>query len=177
MPASWMAWARAHRPAVVVLSLLVLAVAVGVTTAAAGSGGPGEARGVTAVGASAAGTDPPRPAASGAATWLTGPPGKLLDAVTADAGRIAADQRAGSSAAARRDGTRLAGDAAAALRGPMPPVDASLYRFALRDFQQAGVDTASGNRRAASDLLTPASLNVVTITATLNSESHTDSPA
>ena len=97
--------------------------------------------------------------------------------MTADVGRITADQRAGSAAAARRDGTRLAGDCAAALRGPMPPVDASLYRVALRDFRQAGADAAAGNIRAASALLTPASLNVVTMTTTLNSESHIDSAA
>jgi hypothetical protein len=192
MPASWMARARAHKPAVVVLSVLVLAGGVGVTTTAIGSGGSGETRGATVAGASSVGASsaaaraagaraaaagPPRPAVSSGATWLTGPAGKVLDTVTADVGAITADQRAGSSDAARREGTRLAGDAVAGLRGPMPPVDATLYRFALRNFQQAGVDTASGNFRAASDLLTQASLNVVTITAALNSTSQKDSPA
>jgi hypothetical protein len=183
-----MAWARAHQPAVVMLSVLVLAVAVGVTTAAIASSGSGQARGVAVAGARAAGAKPPRPAVSSGirpprlaagsgATWLAGPAGKLLDAVTADVGRTTADQRAGSPAAARRDGTRLARAAAAARRGPMPPVDASLYRLALRDFQQAGVDTASGNFRAAGALLAPASLDVVTITAALNSESQMNSAA
>ena len=137
MPASWMAWARAHRPAVMVLSVLVLAVAVGVTTAAISSSGSYQSRGGTVAGAHAADAGPPQPAASSRATWLNGPAGRLLDTVTADVGRISADQRAGSSAAARRDGRRLASDAVAALRGPMPPLDASLYRSALRDFQQA----------------------------------------
>ena len=48
MPASWMTWARGHKPASVVLSVLVLAVAVGVATAAIGSVGSAHARGGTA---------------------------------------------------------------------------------------------------------------------------------
>jgi len=177
MPASWVAWARAHKPVVGVLAILALAVAAGGTTAAIGAGGGGTAAGrtPTAAGAASAGATPP--AAVGGHTWLTGPAGRLLDAVTADVGRINVDQRAGSSGAAHRDGTRLAADAATALRGSMPPVDASRYRAALREFEQAGADTAAGKFSAAAALLVPANLGIVAVTAAVNPPSLNDNPA
>jgi hypothetical protein len=162
----------------VVAAVLVLATAVGVTTAVTSTGGGGGPGGATTASASRRfPADPPQPAVTRGAKWLTGPAGQLLGAVTADAGRINADRRAGSSGAARRDGTRLAGDASAALRGPMPPVDAALYRSALRDFQRIGTDTASGNFRAASILVGPASLGIATVTAAANPALPVGSPA
>jgi hypothetical protein len=114
---------------------------------------------------------------TGGAAWLTGPAGKLLDAVTADVGRINADQRARNSGAERQVGTRLAAAAAAALNGSMPPVDASLYRSALREFERAGADTAAGNFSAASAVLVPANLGIVTVTAAVNPASPVSGPA
>jgi hypothetical protein len=182
MLGSWAAWARTHKPATVVLSVLVLAVAAGVAVAAWGSGGGGTAAkapfsGSATPGAGAAATEPPQPAVTKGAKWLTGPAGKLLDTVTADVGRINADQRAGKARAARVEGTRLAADALAALRGPMPPVDGSLYRSALRDFEQAGTDTASGKFGAAGALVAPASLRIATVTAAANPAQPVGSPA
>jgi len=177
MPASWVAWARAHKPVVGVLAILVLGVGAGGTIAAIGAGGGGTAASRTPAAADAAPTGPPPPAASGGTTWLTGPAGRLLDAVTADVGKINTDQRAGNSGAAHRDGMRLAADAATALRGSMPPVDASRYRAALRQFEQAGTDTAEGNFRAASALLVPANLGIVTVTAAVNPPSSSNNPA
>ena len=168
MPASWVAWARAHKPVTGVLTILVLAVAAGAATAAIGAGGGDTAAGRTPAAAGTARAGTPRPAVTGGTTWLTGPAGRLLDTVTADVGRINVDQRAGNSGAAHRDGTRLAADAATALRGSMPPVDASRYRAALREFEQAGVDTAAGKFSAASALLVPANLGIVTVTAAVN---------
>ena len=178
MPASWKARALGHKPATVVAAVLVLATAAGVTTAVTSTGGGGGPGGATTASASRRfPADPPQPAVTRGAKWLTGPAGRLLGAVTADAGRINADRQAGSSGAARRDGTRLVAEAAAALRGPMPPVDAALYRSALRDFQRIGTDTASGNFRAASVLVGPASLGIATVTAAANPASPVGSPA
>ena len=172
MLASWVAWARAHKPAVAVLSALVLAVAAVAAIAASGSGGGGTAgQAAPSVSATPSGdavTEPPQLAVTKGAKWLTGPAGKLLDAVTADVGRINADQQSGNEGAARRVGTRLAADALAALNGPMPPVDGSLYRSALLDFEQAGTDTAAGRFRAASALVAPASVRIATVTAAAN---------
>jgi hypothetical protein len=178
MPASWKARELGHKRATVAASVLVLAVAAGVATAVVSTDGGGGTDGETTASASrSAPADPPQPAVTRGARWLTGPAGRLLGAVTADVGRINADHQAGSSTAARRDGTRLMADASAALRGPMPPVDAVLYRFALRDFEQAGTDTAGGNFRAASVLVGPASLGIVTVTAAANPASPVGSPA
>ena len=171
MPASWVAWAQAHKPVIGGAMILVLAVAAGATAAAIGAGdggGRGTAAARTPAAAGTARAGPPRPAVTGGTTWLTGSAGRLLDAVTADVGRINVDQRAGNPGAAHRDGTRLAADAATALRGSMPPVDASRYRAALREFEQAGVDTAAGKFSAASALLVPANLGIVTVTAAVN---------
>jgi hypothetical protein len=176
MPASWKARALRHKPATVVTSVLILAVAAGVTIAIAGpGGGPGGA--TTASASRLFPADPPQPAVTKGARWLKGPAGTLLGAVNVDVGRINVDHQARNASAARRDGARLVTDAAAALRGPMPPVDAILYRSALRDFQQAGTDTASGNFSAASVLVGPASVRIATVTSAVNPASPVGSPA
>ena len=99
------------------------------------------------------------------AKWLTGTANRLLSAVNTDMGNISACQRAGDDTAARSAGAKLAADALAALNGPMPPVDAALYRSALKDFEQIGTDTASGNFDAASSLVVRANIGVMRVTA------------
>ena len=102
------------------------------------------------------------------AKWVTGRGGKLLDAVTADMGKVSGDERTGKKSAAKSAGAKLAAAAGAALNGPMPPVDARIYRSALKDFEQIGTDAARGKFRAASSLLAPASLGIVQVTAAVN---------
>ena len=85
--------------------------------------------------------------------WLAGSGTPLLTAVNADLGKISTAQHAGSHAAARAAGARLAADATVALRGPMPPVDAKVYRSALKDLKAAGSYEAGGDFRKAARLL------------------------
>jgi hypothetical protein len=81
--------------------------------------------------------------------WLTGPAGKLLGTVNADLGRLTKAQLAREHNAAKSAGARLAVAAKAALGGPMPPVDAALYRVALTDLGKAGTNAAAGDFAAA----------------------------
>jgi hypothetical protein len=109
--------------------------------------------------------------------WVTGSAGKLLSAVNADVGKISADQRAGKDSAAKDLGPLLTADAKAALDGPMPPVDTAVYRAALRDFEQIGKDTASGNFSKTSSLLTTANLDITSVTTAANLAAPVNSAA
>ena len=121
--------------------------------------------------------DPPQAPATRGAKWLTGRAGKLLHAVNADMGKVSAYERSGKRSKAKSAGVQLAAAARAALDGPMPPVDARIYRSALEDFEQIGMDAARGNFRAASSLLTPASLGIVKVTAAVNMSAPVNPPA
>jgi hypothetical protein len=110
-------------------------------------------------------TAKPQPPVTPGAKWLTGTANSLLGAVNTDMGKISAYQRAGDYTAARSTGAKLAADALAALNGPMPPVDAALYRSALKDFEQIGADAASGNFDAAGSLAARANVGIMTVTA------------
>ena len=182
-------------PAILVVVVAGIALAVGLvamrsgggTTGTSGPGGAGGSRGtIPASGASSgkAGSatpsiraDPPQAPATRGAKWITGPAGRLLAAVTTDLGKISAEQRSGDNSAARSAGARLTADARAALNGPMPPVDAVVYRSTLNDLEQLGADTASGDFRAATALLATANLGIVNVTAAVNSAAPANPPA
>ncbi len=80
--------------------------------------------------------------------WLGGSQAKQLAVVNTDVGAVMAAERTGSAGAAAKAakaaGARLAADAAAALHGPMPPVDAAVYRAALQRLEAVGSAVASG---------------------------------
>ncbi len=97
--------------------------------------------------------------------WLDGSGTRLLTAVNADLGKVSAAEHAGSYAAASAAGARLAADAAIALRGPMPPVDAKVYRSALKDLKAAGSYEAGGNFRQAAWLLAAGQAGIMKVTA------------
>jgi hypothetical protein len=190
--------ARARAQLLIVLvapAVLIAVVAVGVVIVSGTAGGKGStgassaassglSRSVSApagkralTGAGAHVTAPPQAVVTRGAKWVTGPAGKLIATVDADLGRIGVDERAGKTKAARGIGGQLITDARAAERGPMPPVDAAAYRAALKDFELIGTDTARGDFRAASSLLTPATLGIMTVTAAADSAAPVNSAA
>jgi hypothetical protein len=120
---------------------------------------------------------PRQPAVTRGAKWVTGPVDKILTDVNADLGTVDADQRAGKYAAVRISGAQLAADAGAALAGQMPPVDAAIYRSALKDYEQIGVDAASGNFSKASPLVAAATLNLMKVTAAVDQSAPANSSA
>lgn len=136
----------------VLLAVLVAGVAVGV-------GG-----GTTASRPSAAAL----PAVTKGAKWMTGPAGQLLAAVNIDLGRLSAAQRAGQAGAVRSAGARLAADVKAALGGPMPPADATVYRAGLNDVGKAGTQISSGNADPAGALLAAGNGDITKVTAAAN---------
>jgi hypothetical protein len=97
--------------------------------------------------------------------WLDGSGTRLLTAVNADLGKISAADHAGSRAAARAAGARLAADAAVALGGPMPPVDARVYRSALKNLWTAGSYEAGGRFGQATRLLAVGEADIMRVTA------------
>jgi hypothetical protein len=106
--------------------------------------------------------------ATRAARWLAGPAGKLLSAVSADLGRLAAAERSAKPALARQAGQRLTTDAKAALLGPPPPRAVRLYRAALTDLERAGRSAASGLLRAAGTSLRAGEAAITKVTAVAN---------
>jgi hypothetical protein len=134
-----MTWIRRRRITAAAVLVLVAVAAAGITAgvmAANGTGHPALA--------SAAPPLPAEAATTRGARWLTGRAGRLLQAVNTDVGRLSAAERAGSQVRAKAAGTALAAAARAALRGPMPPVGAKLYRSALNDLRKAGSYAARG---------------------------------
>lgn len=139
---------------------LILVLAIGITVAALGARHPAAPGG--------AATAPEIAAATGGARWVTGPAGKLLQAVNADLGRLAADQRAGRRGVAQRAGSQLAAAAGAALSGPMPPADAKIYRSALKGFERASMYINDGKFSKASTLLNAGDNDIVKVTSKAN---------
>ena len=109
--------------------------------------------------------------------WLAGSGARLLTAVNADLGKVSAAEHAGSQAAARAAGARLAADAAVALRGPMPPVDAKVYRSALKDLKAAGSYEAGGDFREAARLLAAGQAGIMKVTAAADRPVRGKTPA
>ena len=74
--------------------------------------------------------------------WLAG--SRLLSRITTDLARVRAVEQTGNRAGERAAGQRLEADAGAALKGAMPPADASVYRSAREQLRVAGSDAAGG---------------------------------
>lgn len=108
------------------------------------------------------------PAVTRGARWMTGPAGRLLAAVNIDLGKLSAARRAGQHDAAKSAGALLAADARTALGGPMPPVDATIYRAGLNDLGKAGTQISSGNSSPAGALLAAGNGDILTVTAAVN---------
>ena len=98
-------------------------------------------------------------------------------ALNADLGKVSVAEHAGNQAAARAAGARLAADAAVALRGPMPPVDAKVYRSALKDLKAAGSYEAGGNFREAARLLAAGEALLMKVTAAADRPVAVNMPA
>lgn len=156
------------------LPVLLIVVVIGVVVALAGTSG-GKTASPPAGGAASAA--PREAAVTNGAKWITGPSGKLLAVVNAGLGRLAAADRAGQRSAARTAGTELAADAKAALDGPMPPVEAAVYQSALKDFEQAGGYTASGEFGRATPLLNAGGSGITKVTAAVDTPAAVNPPA
>jgi len=164
---------RARGPRALVGLLAGLAVAL-VAAVAVGLGGAGHP---ARTGAAAPGTAPVPGSGTRAARWLGGPAGKLLSAVNADLGRLTVAERSGKPGPARLAGLRLTADAKAALRGPVPPLSARLYRAALAELERAGRSAAAGRLRAADASLRAGESTITKATAVANSPAAPGVPA
>ncbi len=136
-------WARGHLVPIVVLAVVIVGLVVLTVVAFGGSGNPPSNSG-NPVGSKAASAQAATTVTKGS-KWLAGSEAKALSTVNTDLARIMTAERAGShGAAAKAAGAQLAADAAAALHGTMPPVDAAAYKSALQDLQAAGTSAAGG---------------------------------
>jgi len=97
--------------------------------------------------------------------WLDSSSVRMLTAVNADIGKISTARPAANDAALKAPGAQLAADASAALAGPMPPVDAGLYRSALKDLKTAGSDDADGQYSEGARLLAKGRAGIMKVTA------------
>jgi hypothetical protein len=166
-PSPLKAAVRTHKVPAALLSALVLAVTIGIILAVSGWGRTTTATATTTTTSHRAGPTfilPETTAVTKGAKWLTGPAGKLLADVNADIGRLSAETAA-KQGAAKIAGTQLAGDAKAALDGPMPPVDATVYQSALNDFVTAGTSAASGDLSKAKRLSQVGMIRITEVTA------------
>jgi hypothetical protein len=137
-------WVRTHKVPAALLSALVLGLAVGIILAVSSRSGTT----TTSATSHRAGPTfilPETTAVTKGGKWLTGSSGKLLVAVNADIGKLSTAERAGNQGTAKIVGAQLVTDARAALDGPLPPVDAKVYRSALDDLVRAGTFAADGD--------------------------------
>lgn len=149
---------RRHKIFSALLPALALVLAVGITVSILSDSHP--VRGTTS---------PPQVAAvTRGARWLSGPAGQLLKAVNADLGRLSTGERSGKPGIAKTAGTRLAMDAKAALNGPLPPVDAKIYRSALKDLERAGTYAANGVFSKSNTLLNAGDSDITKVTSSVN---------
>jgi hypothetical protein len=155
-----MTWVRRHQAVAALSSALILVLAIGIAVGTLGGRHPAEPGG--------AATAPEIAAATRGARWVTGPAGKLLQAVNADLAALAAGQRAGRRGVAQRAGRQLAAAAGAALSGPMPPVDAKIYRSALKGFERAGMYINNGKFSKAGTLLNTGDNDIAKVTSRAN---------
>jgi hypothetical protein len=140
LPASWV---RGHLVLITVLAVVIAGLVVFTVVAFGGSGNPPSSSG-NPVGSKAASAQAATTVTKGS-KWLAGSESKALSTVDTDLAKVMTAERAGRhGAAAKAAGAQLAADAATALRGPMPPVDAAAYQKALRDLQAAGSSAAGG---------------------------------
>jgi hypothetical protein len=172
LPSPAVTWVRRHKALAALLPALVLAAAIGISLGTRGPGHPGHRA------AAAAPVRVPELAASTkGAKWLTGPAGRLLQAVTGDLGRLTAGETAGRPAAARTAGAQLATAARAALSGPMPPADARKYRSALKELERASMYIASGKFRTANTILNRGDSDIAKVTSAVNRPAKVRYPA
>jgi hypothetical protein len=164
-PSPLKAAVRTHKLPAALLSALVLALTIGIILTVSGWGGTTTTTTRASHRAGPTFILPETTAVTKGAKWLTGPAGKLLAAVNADIGRLSTAETAAKQGAAKIAGTQLAGDAKAALDGPMPPADAKVYRSALKDFVTAGTSAASGDFNKAKRLSQVGMIGITEVTA------------
>ena len=170
LPSPAVTWVRRHKALAVLLPALVLAAAIGISLGTRGPGHPGHRAGPAA-------PVPALAASTKGAKWLTGPAGRLLQAVNGDLGRITAGERAGRPAAARTAAAQLATAARAALSGPMPPADARKYRSALKELERASMYIASGKFRMANTILNRGDNDIAKVASAVNRPAKVRYPA
>jgi hypothetical protein len=152
------------------LAVLLAAVVAGSVACSSGGGKPAASGGPPRTAGSAHATGSPSPATGAAVVkadkWLTGPAETLLGSVNADAvgmsNVLLADKH---GTVVITDGKRLSAAAQAALDGPAPPVDTSLYRSGLTDIRSAAIDAASGHLAAVEPLLSAGITEITKVTA------------
>lgn len=196
-PRRWPAneWARRHKLVAVLLPALLLVVAI-VVVLTVSSGGDTSSASNPARGAATASKGAPgaasalRKAHRGAALallepvdatkggkWLTGRANRLLKVVMDDFVTLSRAESAAKPDAAKIAGTQLAAAAKSALGGPMPPVDAALYRSALKDFGRAGAAAAGGDFGRATLLLNAGIADITQVTAAVDAPVAANEPS
>ena len=103
LPSPAVTWVRRHKALAALLPALVLAAAIGISLGTRGPGHPGHR-----AGAAAPVRVPELAASTKGAKWLTGPAGRLLQAVNGDVGRLTAGETSGPPGRGQ-DGRRAAG--------------------------------------------------------------------
>jgi hypothetical protein len=179
VPPPRQSWARRHKARAALLAALMLAGAILIIVILSSGGGTTGA-GTTAAGGQPAGGTAPAARVAVATVgdkWLSGPAGKLLNAVNADLGTLSTAESAGQGSVAQTAGTRLAADAKAALGGPMPPVDAKVYQAALQDFEKTGGYAAGGAFSKATPLLNAAERDITKVTSAVDLPATVRGPA
>jgi hypothetical protein len=157
-------WAGKHKVLAALVSALVIA-AVAVTVAMVSSSSRASVPHSPGGAHSAPPAGPVSYSVTKGSKWLTGPAAKLLDNVNADLSKVTTDDQAGKHGAAEAAAARLVKAARAALRGPMPPVDANVYQAALNDLKTGGADVASGNFSTATRLLNAGEIGITKVTS------------
>jgi hypothetical protein len=159
------------------VAVLLVAAVAGAIVAVVAIAGP--TAGAHATGGITAGAITPVPEASVAAAnrWLTGPADKLLESVNTEVANVSKALRSGERGRAESAGRQLAAVAKAALDGPMPPVDTSLYRSALANLGEAGTDAADGQLDAVGPLLIAGTTEITKVTAAADLVAPVNPPA
>jgi len=111
---------------------------------------------------------PPKTPATAGTRWVDGTAYAHLNAVNAGVIALTNAKATGNTGAAPAAGRRLADAATAALAGAMPPVDAGVYRAALRDLVRAGNDAAAGKLATAAPLVNDGIAGLTKVTSAAN---------
>ncbi len=153
-------WIRRNRltAGIIAGALAAILVAVIVITAGSGSGAPAS---------HPAKLTPKAPATAGS-RWVDGTANTNLNAVNAALIALTNARTKGNAHAAAVAGMRLVDASTTALRGPMPPVDAGVYRTALGSLIRAGHDAATGKLAAAAPLINDGIVGLTAVTASAN---------
>jgi hypothetical protein len=171
LPPPHTSWVRRHLRLTGLLAGLIAIAAIGTiaaTVIVSSGGGGGARRPAPGQPYPSTAPAPQTVTVTDGAKWLSGRAGKLLAAVNSDLGTLSSAERAGHHGAAQVAGRRLAADAQAAARGPMPPVAARAYRYALAELQRAGAYAASGNASKVTQLLEVGGLHIAKVAAAVD---------